>query len=142
MPDGGEQGDDATVPKSEERTTIGFGGQRLPIPPRMITTTTATLGLVLLVIGTNLPSVMLSGIGVAILVAIVVLHVVRTRRANDIGGTDGDALATKLATEYERDLRDTLDGYNLRGNYDDDDIRRSMSEYLSSIDRTGGHGND
>lgn len=119
-----------------ERPTNGFERRFLSIPKRMVTTIVATLGFVLLIIGANLPSVILSGIGIAILVIILVLYVVRIRHMNDTDNVDSNAATTKLTEEYERDLKDTLDGYNLQGKYDNTDINKSTSEYLSSIGRT------
>lgn len=55
---------------------------------------------------------------------------------NDIDNVNNNAVTTKLTEEYERDLKDTLDGYNLQGKYDNTDINKSTSEYLSSIGRT------
>lgn len=83
-----------------------------------------TLGMVLLVIGANAPSVAACMAGIAILVVIGTVWFVRLR--NGQGRRD-----EITEDDYKRDLIATLNGYGLDGKYDGSDIGRSADAFAA-----------
>lgn len=84
----------------------------------------ATLGMVLLVIGANMPNFALCVIGLALLASVGTVRFIMFRNGRGLGDAVSDA-------DYRRDLVATLNGYGLDGKYDDDDIDRATSDFMS-----------
>lgn len=84
-----------------------------------------TLGMVLLVIGANMPSFAMCVVGVVILAVIGTIRFVMYRHGHSDDVTVSDA-------DYRRDLIATLNGYGLDGKYDSSDIDSAMESFSSS----------
>lgn len=84
-----------------------------------------TLGMVLLVIGANMPSFAMCVVGMVILAVIGTIRFVMYRHGHSEDVTVSDA-------DYRRDLIATLNGYGLDGKYDSSDIDSAMASFSSS----------
>lgn len=84
-----------------------------------------TLGMVLLVIGANMPSFAMCAVGMVILAVIGTIRFVMYRHGHSEDVTVSDA-------DYRRDLIATLNGYGLDGKYDSSDIDSAMASFASS----------
>lgn len=83
-----------------------------------------TLGMVLLVIGANMPSFAMCVVGVAILAVIGTIRFVMYRH-----GHSGDMAVSDA--DYRRDLIATLNGYGLDDKYDASDIDQATASFVS-----------
>jgi membrane-bound ClpP family serine protease len=91
---------------------------------RWVTIVSVMLGLVLLVIGTNMPSVVITAIGIAVLIIIGTVRFVMARN----GQTSDDVISE---SQYRKDLMDTLAGYGLDGKYTEADIAKSSEAFAN-----------
>lgn len=83
-----------------------------------------TLGMVLLVIGANMPSFAMCVVGVSILAVIGTIRFVMYRHGRSGNMTVSDS-------DYRRDLIATLNGYGLDGKYDASDIESATESFTS-----------
>lgn len=119
--------------ENKDNLTYRIKDSFLLAPIRMVFIIMSTIGFVLLVIGTNIPSTIISGLGISILVVIMALWVIKFRHKNEINTQESKIENNKLVDDYKKDLKDTLDGYDLQGKYNDNDINQSTKNYLSSL---------
>lgn len=84
-----------------------------------------TLGFVLIVIGTNMPNIVISSIGICLLIVIGTVYFIRARfntnRNNDDNRIDPD--------DYRKDLTDTLNGYGLNDKYTKEDVDAMVDDF-------------
>lgn len=98
------------------------------MPPQMAKVVILTLGFVLLVIGANLPSAIVTGMGIALLVLMGVSWMLRMN-----SDAERERMQRRMnadVSSYRDDLVNTLDGYGLQGKYDERDLTHATDEYV------------